>query len=564
MTARPHRRARVRPRVTRGLHLAYPALLAVVPILYRQAQNPGPMLPDAVVLSAVVVTLVALVQGLAYAVLRLAASRQPTTAAADWAAALAAAAVVLLYLPVPLGNWVHAAPRRLHAAQAAGVVAIAVLPPTLWWALRRDAVRRAMRFLAPAGRILASAALVIGGWSGAQVALAPARADRILRRSALVQELARPVTASGPAPPGPRRDLYVILLDEYPAAAELRGRYAIDNAPFLDSLRALGFRTPSNLWSNYAVTLMSIGSLLNFAQLRPLDDDAPAGYRDYTLGAYLIQHNRAARFLKQRGYRFAFFPSLWFAPTRHDPEADVELAEPRGFDLARTLRRSPFAESFWDATLLPQALPFVATFQATDVAHATRTFAGVAALAARPADSPPVFAFAHVLMPHAPFVADAACRPYPRGAPLYMHTPRPSPAVRAAFAGFVACVNRQVLATARTLLARPGPRPLILLQGDHGTQALQPFDTPPDALTPAQVRERFRPFGAYYLPDGGAAAMPDTVSIVNVLRVVFRYYFGADLPPVPNARYFSHFLTPYTLTEIDTLTDRPRPATRAR
>jgi hypothetical protein len=44
--------------------------------------------------------------------------------------------------------------------------------------------------------------------------------------------------------------------------------------------------------------------------------------------------------------------------------------------------------------------------------------------------------------------------------------------------------------------------------------------------------------------------MPESTSIVNVLRHVFSYYFDADLPPLPNTMFYSYQL-PYAMTELD-------------
>jgi hypothetical protein len=94
------------------------------------------------------------------------------------------------------------------------------------------------------------------------------------------------------------------------------------------------------------------------------------------------------------------------------------------------------------------------------------------------------------------------------------------------------------LATVRRILARSRIPPVILLQGDHGTDFLR-------WANPAHVRERSGAFGAYYLPDGGARSWPDTVTPVNLFRLVFDTYFGTDLPLLSNAVYPSTESAPY-------------------
>jgi hypothetical protein len=94
--------------------------------------------------------------------------------------------------------------------------------------------------------------------------------------------------------------------------------------------------------------------------------------------------------------------------------------------------------------------------------------------------------------------------------------------------------------------------PIIILQGDHGTSLLGATGYPrAGEVPPRAARERFGAFGAYYLPDGGAAAFGDTVTVVNVLGNVLRYYFGADLPRAGDEQYISPADFPYEFRRVD-------------
>jgi hypothetical protein len=336
-------------------------------------------------------------------------------------------------------------------------------------------------------------------------------------------------------PVGPARDIYVMILDEYAGTDVLREIFRYDNRPFEDSLRALGFRIPASYRSNYALTMLSVPALLNFAHVRPLADAAGPRSKNYAPATYLLDHNRAARFLEARGYRSLFFPSSWFNPTRTSREADEVYDPYPDFNLGRVVARSELIGTIVASTALRHARRFLRRANVVHAEHVAHTFAGLRAV---PRRAEPTFAVAHVLMPHAPFTVDAQCRPVET--------------VSSAIAE-VECVNRQVLATVRAILAHPGPRPIIIVTGDHGTETIAGtwqlyFERP----TVAQARERLRPFGAFYLPDGGAAALPDTLGVVNVLRHAFVHYFAADLPPLPEAMYFSRWRRPYAMTEIGT------------
>jgi hypothetical protein len=97
-----------------------------------------------------------------------------------------------------------------------------------------------------------------------------------------------------------------------------------------------------------------------------------------------------------------------------------------------------------------------------------------------------------------------------------------------------------VLATVTHLLRDSPVPPVILLQGDHGS-ATRGFTRAHavDQLTPLAAWERLGAFGAYYLPDSGAAALGDSVTVVNVLGDVLRHYLGAELPRVSDDRFLS-------------------------
>jgi hypothetical protein len=125
-----------------------------------------------------------------------------------------------------------------------------------------------------------------------------------------------------------------------------------------------------------------------------------------------------------------------------------------------------------------------------------------------------------------------------------------------------------VLQLVTDLLRDSAVPPVILLQGDHGTDLLNYRSAPCAArISPAAARERLGAFGAYYLPDGGAAAFGDTVTVVNVLGHVLRYYFQADLSPEPDDQYVVVRAAPFEFLRVDPAwlagSDPKRPASAA-
>ena len=525
----------------RWLRATYPAMFATFPIIGVAANNPGYYrLIDVLVLCLIAIVAVAVLYGIAYAFIR---TLTRSDSGPDVAALVSLVAIALFYFygPLPLGavkGWAVAHP----VYSLAIVVAIAM---GCYFAKKRGMQRKlpamstVSRFLALTGGILVCVS--IGRLAYDEISDIVA-----IHRSELARDLARPVPmrvagvgSDGGSSGGaltPKRDIYIILLDEYAATDVYRERYGYDNRPFEDSLRALGFHIPRDLRSNYANTLLSITSLLNFAQIQPIANVMSPGSKDFTPVAYLMEHNRTERFLKSQGYRFVFFPSAWYSPTRANSDADEEYDPYKHFSLARAMRRSWIAQYFAGITMFSKLRPRMATENEVDAEHEMRDFAGIPSIAADPRLT---FTFVHVLMPHLGYKVDSTCAPLVR-----------SPGITG-LSGELHCLNYQTLKMVHALIAKSSVQPIIILQGDHGSQSLKQFVSYTALPNTDQARERFRPFGAYYLPGSPAGVIPDSTSIVNVLRYVFDYYFNTDLKPLPNTMYYSHWMYPYRMTEVD-------------
>ncbi len=402
------------------------------------------------------------------------------------------------------------------------------------WLLGRPAVLdRLATFLTLVGGLLV-------GWSALSIGRTEVRGARAIRQSAVVQHLAQPIRVRPGAATGPKRDIYLIILDEYANAEVTRARYGFDNHVFLDSLRQLGFVVPV-VHSNYLHTLLSLPSLLNASQLADLSRDLPSRSGNPRLPNYLVEHNRTVGFLKSQGYTFAFFPSLWWPATRRNRSADRVFDGSEGFDPARELNRTELRRDLRVASML-DLLHRENRWSAADGDQTVRTLAAVAQVPRIPG---PVFGFAHVLSPHRPFTFESDCRPIARKPAAGWLRPG------SRYIGQIGCTNRLVLKLVTSLLRDSDVPPVILLQGDHGSTT-PGFDTAATAegIPLASAQDRFGAFGAYYLPDHGSAAFGDSVTVVNVLGNVLRHYLGADLRREPDDLYLSAYGAPYAFKRV--------------
>jgi hypothetical protein len=316
-----------------------------------------------------------------------------------------------------------------------------------------------------------------------------------------------------------------------------------DNSAFEDTLRALGFVIPREMQSNYTQTFLSLPSLLNATQITRLTEDEGAASRSFVLPSYLIENNRTARFLKSQGYRYVLIPSAWFPATQTSPLADVVNDAWPELDLASELRRTELRRALVRSTLLRRWSPTMTSNRGFDM----RFMEGLRKVAA---DTAPTFVLTHSILSHHPYYLDASCRPLER--PLAPNEVEDGePVYRAARLAQLRCADSLVVDAVTTLLRQSRPDPVILIVGDHGTQYADPlYIERPERVSPAFVRERFGALGAFRLPAGGDSALAGSVTLVNVMGHVLRYYFGADLPPSPDDRYVSG-IEPYRFHRVD-------------
>lgn len=439
------------------------------------------------------------------------------------------------YGKAPLGGWT----RQLGGSAMASILLVLLLAnaAAIWWLARQP------RSLDKVNTFFALTGVFLTAWLGFRFAANQIRARSTLRHSVLARELARPVGSqysSLKASQGPARDIYLIVLDEYANARVLKELYRFDNRAFEDSLERLGFTIPTEVHSNYVHTSLSLPSLLNFTHLAALTGEVGSQSNDLTVPHWLLENSRTVAFLKSRGYRFLFFPSQWYPSTRHNRNADWEFEPWSRFSLSRQVTRSDLRRSLVRST----ALGLVLKDDAWDGDYVRKT---LAALEHVPEQSGPAFAFAHIISPHAPFVLRSDCR-------TLEEAPRSGPRLkrREAYIEQLECLNRLVLGTVTTILRHSTVAPIIVLQGDHGSNVLG-YSRAQSARTvsPAQARERFGAFGAYYAPDGGGRLFADSVTMVNVFQKVLNYYFAAGIPAAPDKLYMSLEKAPYDFVGID-------------
>ena len=500
--------------------LAVPALAAAWPVLFIAGNNPG----EFSFADLVVATSLAALSGLVCAAIAAAITRRIAAASLGGVVLVAAMYAPVLLRPLRQGNWLGI------YAYGPAVPLLILLITLLLLSRLRAAGERVRPALPPV--TLALATLVL---------LAAVQAAGSLRQ-------AMPAMASMPAPvaaaPDALPDIYLIVLDEYAASTITSELIAFDNREFQDSLRALGFRIPAATWSNYSFTAASIASMLD---MRHVDEVAERAGTQRSLVPLnnIIAGSAAFTVARSRGYRIVFVPSSGFEGTRSHPAADITLGPETPVEWVAEHVTSPLAMEIARLTVIGSGLK-AASVRLGSPWRALGPFRGLREAVTEPG---PKFVFAHAMVTHQPYQFTSDCDWATLNRPVYGVS---------GYRAQMECTNRQLLDIVELILESERPS-VILLQGDHGTSVLGGLILA-DARTAsaAQVAERLGAFSAYRLPDG--STLPDTITPVNLLRLVFNRYLGTRLALQRNNAFFSVFGRTYDFVPVDmrALTDTAR------
>src|ERR1043166_253758 len=335
-------------------------------------------------------------------------------------------------------------------------------------------------------------------------------------------------TVLGPAvdrPGQPSPDVYVIILDAYTGGRSLARYHGFDNSAFLGTLEARGFVIPRSERANYPHTILALASLLNWEPVETLVPDLPPGSHDLRLVVPLIEENPTWWYFSRRGYRIAFFPSVREI-TGTNRYATEGFADDPDYlrDTWRHMTPLPGIESV--ARKVLDGWYSSETRATRKMFLLDRQFEKLGELH-RPGH--PVLAFAHLLLPHEPYVYRADCSE--RDPPLWPweDLAATDSTIYRAYLEQLTCANRRVLELVDRLRPTDGPDPVILLMADHGLGVQHRGVSALADAPPETVDERLDAFAAVLVPPGARDAFRGDLTPIGVMRGVMREGFGLKL-----------------------------------
>jgi Sulfatase len=344
-----------------------------------------------------------------------------------------------------------------------------------------------------------------------------------------------------PASPRHRPDVYHLVLDGMGRQDVLAERYGLSLDSTVAGFRRLGFRVADDGYANYVQTHLSLASMLNVTYVEDLGPIDKASNDRRPLRA-LIDQARVPGVLKRLGYRVvqigtgSHAEGIWQeADERDSPQ--LWWSEPEMGAVSLTPMKALLWLGIGQRHFLRRSLHVFEAFEQARHGQAPR------------------YVYAHVMMPHPPFYADADGQYVPQVRPtsggdasFYSGTAEEYQSgyrAQAAFALRRALDAATRIVDASTLGRRDA---IIIITGDHGPRLGM------DARQPTAESGRFTlpVFLAIRWP-AGMSPSTSPRSLVNLYRSVFREAFEMNLPPLPDAGYVSAFTTPYATIPVEGL-----------
>jgi sulfatase-like protein len=340
------------------------------------------------------------------------------------------------------------------------------------------------------------------------------------------------------------RDLYYIILDRYGSERSLKALFDYDNSPFMEDLEDRGFTVAYDSLANYPKTAHSLAASMN---LEYLDDLAtPANHASSNWGPVynLLRDHRLGRVLTNAGVQYVHV-GTWWSPTETAASADVTYKYGSSTEFSKVLYYTTIIPGFRAALGLggdrdTRLLKRNSTLYQFDTLERL----------ARQDPKRPRFVFAHITLPHEPYVfaADGS---------LVTQDMEDDRTRALNYTNQVKYANARMRDLFDILLDRPeAERPIVVLQADEGPHPVRYEHLERryewDEATLAELQEKLRILNAYYLP--GSTVIPRRdITPVNTFRMILDEYYGTNLGQLPDEVFI--FLDGYHLYDFVEVTD---------
>lgn len=314
-------------------------------------------------------------------------------------------------------------------------------------------------------------------------------------------------------------DIYLILLDEYAGATQLKNVFSFDNSVFLNQLRERGFSVQENSNSNYNSTHYSMASLLNMDYIHNLNTTHVEIRRDIFNCKKLIRNNNFMRFLTGKGYEICNYS--YFAVPHKSAKffySNFFPNEESIFNNQTLLTHSylHIGHHFpWLKNVTATDDPKIIKFNNSKIDSLTRTIA-------REKNKSPRVIYSHFLMPHGPYFFDST------GAEINHQVNKTSSQTNT-YIQYLIYTNKKLLSLIDHIMTSNSKQPVIVLMSDHGLRGLGERQN---------LAHNFSTLNAVYFPSRNYQLFYDGITNVNQFRVILNSLFQQNFPMLQDSTSF--------------------------
>jgi hypothetical protein len=320
-------------------------------------------------------------------------------------------------------------------------------------------------------------------------------------------------------------DIYFLLFDEYASSLSLKQRYHYDNSDLDSFLTNSGFHIQTKSRSNYNFTPFSMSSILNMSYLHGFFNPAACSADDYAYCNNLIKNDQVIKFLSYQGYDIVNYSVFDLAgnPSRVNqtflPLKTKLITDRTLFAYLRKDIGWMFYAGKWEIKWLTENTFF------NQVVNNDKIIAGVETESeAHPKH--PRFIYAHIYMPHPPFFFDKNGVRKDK-ATIYQESVinkfiQP-------YLDYIPYTNSRVKELISAIQTNTRDSAVIIFMGDHGFR----YET--KEVYPIHF---FQNQNAVFFPDKDYHLLYDSITGVNMFRVVFNKMFDQHIPLLQDSSIF--------------------------
>jgi len=352
--------------------------------------------------------------------------------------------------------------------------------------------------------------------------------------------------------PAQRPDIYFIVMGGHGRADVHSEEFGYNEAPFIHSMKDIGFEYAPDSLANYPNTVMSLASCLNMDYLQNLPSKEGDGAMDVAKVIEYVHNNRVYDFLKSEGYRLLVFSQ------------GTEALEPRS-NVDKIIRPKRAVSEFEivlmeNSAVAPaiETVHYLLHHSRADMRHIIergRVYQALNRLEQLPEEksSSPRFIFAYFSIPEPPFLftRDGG---WPRSAGAFWYAGRvvfagDEKEYREGYRDQLAFTNRKIEEVAHHIVDNATRPSVVLIVSAHG---------PSSALavgkkSAVDLKERFANLELAYFPHTKGKQQGDiyqSMSLVNLFRETFNRLFNTSFPILDDKAYVVNGQEPFKYKQI--------------